>query len=131
MVFLIFSRNPTKHMEIFWFSAEIQKHTWNFGIFSRNPKKHTWKFFGFQQKSKKTHGIFWIFSRNPKKHMEFFGFSAEILAEASNTARIPIVQLSCEPQRKLPQVEISIGDGIQDARSKVVQRPVGRILDPD
>ena len=35
-----------------------------FWIFSRNPKK-TWKFFGFQQKSKKTHGI--------------FGFSAEIL----------------------------------------------------
>ena len=38
-------------------------------------------------------------------------------AEASNTARITIVQLSCEPQRKLPQVEISIGDGIiQDPR---------------
>ena len=48
--------------------------------------------------------------------MEFFRFSAEIQAEASNTARITIMQLSCEPQRKLPQVEISIGDGIQDPR---------------
>ena len=34
--------------------------------------------FGFQQRSKKTHGIFWIISRDPKKHMDFCGFSAEI-----------------------------------------------------
>ena len=115
--FWIFSRNPEKHMQIFGFSAEILK--------------NTWIFLDFQQKSKKTHGFFWIFSRNPKKHMEFCGFSAEIQAEASNTARITIMQLSCDPQRKLPQVEISIGDGIQDPRSKIFQRSVGRILEPD
>ena len=57
-----------------------------------------------------------MFSRNTKKHMEFCGFLVEIQAEASNTARITIMQLSCEPQRKLPQVEILIGDKIQDPR---------------
>ena len=102
-------------MCIFGFSAEIQKNTWTF--------------FGFQQKSYKTHANFWIFSRNPKKHMECFGFSAEIQAEASNTARITIMQLSCEPQRKLPQFEISIGDGIQDPRSKIAQGSSLGILD--
>ena len=112
------------------FQQQSKKTHGNFLVFSRNPK-NTWKFLDFQQKSKKhmeifgfsaeiqkTHGNFWIFSRNPKKHMESFGFSAEIQAEASNTARITIMQLSCEPQRKLPQVEISIGmaSKIQDPR---------------
>ena len=61
--FWIFSRNPKKHMDIFGFSAEIQKSTWTF--------------LDFQQKSKKAHGHFRIFRRNPKKHMDIFGFSAE------------------------------------------------------
>ena len=64
MWFLGFQLKSKKHMDIFGFSAEIQKNTWTF--------------LDFQQKSKKTHGHFWIFSRNPKKHMEIFGFSAEI-----------------------------------------------------
>ena len=49
----------------------------NFWIFSRNPKKHM-EIFGFSAEIQKKHGNFWIFSRNPKKHMEIFGFSAEI-----------------------------------------------------
>ena len=98
-------------MEIFWFSAEILKNTWIFLDFHM-------EFFGFSAEIQ-------------KNTWKFFGFSAEIQAEASNTARITTMQLSCEPQRKLPQVEISIRDGIQDPRSKIVQRSVGRTLDPD
>ena len=33
--------------------------------------------------------------------------------------------------KPIKPIEISIGDGIQDPRSKIVQRSVGRILDPD
>ena len=64
--FWIFSRNPKKHMDIFGFSAEIQKNTWTFLDFQQKSKKHM-DIFGFSAEIQKTHGHFWIFSRNPKE----------------------------------------------------------------
>ena len=86
-VFLDFQQKSKKHMEVFGFSAEIQKNAWKLLDFSRNPK-NTWKFLDFQQKSE-------------KKHMEIFGFSAEI---QKNTWKSNISE---KKQKKSKKSEIS------------------------
>ena len=75
-VFLDFQQKSKKHMEIFGFSAEIQKNPWKFFEFSAEiQKKAHGNFWIFNRNPpKKKHGNFWILSRNPKKHMEIQNF---------------------------------------------------------